>query len=73
MRDEAEPPVKGLPPGIAILNGDYPDDSYIRAFATEVAANGGALIVTNLTGQKEVGDEGLPTKVIVYPIVQSPN
>lgn len=73
MRDESEPPVNRLPPGTVIINGDLPTNSAIREFVTELAAAGGAVIVTDLTGKKEVGDEGLPVEIIINPVIRSEN
>lgn len=73
MRDEAEPPVNSLPPGTAIIHGDLAPDSAIRAFVTELAAEGGAAIVTDLTGKEEVGDEGLPVEMMIKPVIRSYN
>ncbi len=65
---EVEPPVNRLPPGTAIIIGHLPEDSTILDFVRDHIATDGAVIVTDKTGQKEVGDDGLPITILQAPI-----
>ncbi len=60
-----------LPPGTVILKGDIPDD--IADFAREVAAGGGAVVVTDISAKPVEVKEGLPTTVEIKPVVRSNN